>query len=122
MLLHDLKKSHTDIAFIQETHFKTDRLNYLQNRFYPLTYHSTNPKSKSKRVSILISSKIPWQTQDTLIDPMGRYIFLRGLLGNTQITLATIYTPNENQASFLDSTLSKLQDFTLGQLILGGRP
>lgn len=120
MLLHNLKKSHTDFAFIQEIHFKNDRLNYLQNKFYPLAYHLTNPMTKSKGVSILISSKILWRTQDTLVDPTGRYIFLRGLVGEIQITLATIYAPNENQVSFLDGTLGKLQNFTRGQLILGG--
>lgn len=76
--------------------------------------------AKSKGVSILISSKIPWRHQISLIDPAGQYIYIKGLLVNKQMTLATSYTPNENQASFLDEALEKLLDFAEGQLILGG--
>lgn len=50
MLLHDLKKSHTDIAFIQETHFKTDKSPALQNRSFSRVYHSTNSHSKSRGI------------------------------------------------------------------------
>lgn len=104
----------------QETHFKHDKFQYLRNKLYPLSYHSTNPTTKSKGVSVFISNNTPWQCQDSLIDTSGRYIFLKGLLGGIQVTLSTIYAPNENQASFLDGVLGKLQDFKTGHLILGG--
>lgn len=120
MLLNELKHSHTDVAFIQEFHFKNDKLPILQNRFYPPTYHSTNPAAKSKGVSILLSSKLPWKYQDSIKDPAGCYIFLKGFIGDAQVTLATIYTPNERQDAFLRITLERLLDFTEGQLILGG--
>ncbi|CAH2315829.1 Hypothetical predicted protein [Pelobates cultripes] len=35
-------------------------------------------------------------------------------------TIATIYTPNRNQASFLRNTLHKLEEFTDGILLVGG--
>lgn len=120
MLLDDLKRSNTDIAFIQETHFKTNRLPYLQNRHFPVAYHSMNPRAKSKGVSILISSKIPWQLQNSQVDPTGRYIFLKGLIGTVQVTIVTMYAPNEQQATFLRETLEKLNELREGQLIVGG--
>lgn len=120
MLLDDLKRSHADIAFIQETHFKNDKLPILRNRLYPVTYHSTNLTAKSRGVSILISSKIPWKCQSYTSDPEGRYVFLKGLMGDTQVTLATIYAPNDRQATFLEEAMGKLQEFREGQLILGG--
>lgn len=120
MLLDDLKRTNTYIAFIQETYFKTNKLPYLQNRYFPVSYHSMNPYSKSKGVSILVSSKTHWQLQDSKIDPTGRYVFLKGLIGTTKVTLATVYAPNEQRAKFLKETLEKLNDFREGQLILGG--
>lgn len=83
-------------------------------------YHSTNPTTKSKGVSILLFSKAPWKYQDSIKDPAGRYVFLKGLIGDIQVTLATIYTPNDRQDAFLNHTLEKLLEFTEGQLILGG--
>lgn len=120
MLLHDLKKSHTDVAFIQETHFKTDKSPILQNRAFSRAYHSTNFHSKSKGASILISSRLPWQFQEMLVDPEGRYVFLKGLIGGIQFTLATLYAPNEHQDKFLRHLIDKLMTYKQGQLILGG--
>lgn len=120
MLLTDLRNSRADVAFIQETHFKHDKFPLLKNRFFPVAYHSTNPAAKTKGVSILISSRLPWQCQAALKDPEGRFVFLRGLVGDTPLTLASIYAPNEHQDTFITSILDKLGEFTAGQLILGG--
>lgn len=70
----------------------------------------------SKGVSILLSSKFPWKHQDSIIDQAGRYIFLKGL----QVTLATVYAPNDHQDTFLKGILDKLLEFKEGQLIFGG--
>lgn len=53
-----------------------------------------------------------------LSDPMGRFLFLRGSLGCTPCTLATLYAPNHDQASYIAATLSKLRDFTRGCILL----
>lgn len=69
---------------------------------------------------MLISSRLPWQFQEVLTDPEGRYIFLKGLIGGIQFTLATLYAPNEHQDRFLRHIVDKLLTFKQGQLILGG--
>lgn len=55
-----------------------------------------------------------------MLDKEGRFAFIKGLIGDVQLTLATIYAPNEHQDTFLRRTLSKLSDFREGLLILGG--
>lgn len=120
MLLHDLKSSCVDVAFIQEMHFLSDRLPFLQNSYFPWTYHSTNPTSESKGVSILLSIKLPWHCQAVLGNPERRFVFLKGLVGEVQLTLATLYAPNDHQDRFLKHTLDGLLEFREGQLILGG--
>lgn len=67
----------------------------------------------------MISGKLRWQCQAVLTDPGGRYMFLRGLIGDDPLTLASIYAPNEHQDTFITGTLDKLWEFTAGQLILG---
>lgn len=85
-------------------------------------YNSTNPTAKSKGVSILLSSKIPWKYQNSIKDPDGCYVFMKGLIGDTQVTMATLYAPNDHQDIFIHWTelhTEKLLEFTEGQLILG---
>lgn len=120
MLLNDLKRSKADVAFIQETHFKTGAPMCLKNRYFPTTYHATNPSAKSKGVSILISGNVPWTCRDTRIDTEGRYVFLKGLIGDVLVTLATVYAPNDRQDIFISKTLNELLSFAEGQLMLGG--
>ena len=120
MLLNDLRRSGTDVAYVQETHFKAGRLPLLQNRFFPCVYHAPNQQAKSKGVSILISNRVPWCLVDKRVDPNGRFIFLKGSIGNIKVTLATIYVPNKQQDQFVKKILSELRDFIEGRLILGG--
>lgn len=120
MLLNDLKRARAHIAFIQETHFKTGATPCLQNQYFPIAYHATNPMNKSKGVSILLAGKVPWTCSDSRIDPEGRYVLIKGLIGDVLVTLATVYAPNHRQDTFIHSTLSLLMDITEGHLILGG--
>lgn len=120
MVLNDLKRAKADIAFIQETHFKTGTLQCLKKLFFPIAYHATNPKNKSKGVSILLAGRVPWTYRDSRVDPEGRYVFIKGPIGDFLITLATIYAPNDRQDTFIHATLSLLMDFTEGHLIVGG--
>lgn len=105
MLLQDLHHKKTDVDFIQETHFRDGRLPILKNTFFLVVYHSTSKSTKSRGVSILTSRKVPWTCVDVKADPGGRYLFLRGTIGGTGITLASLYTPNAHQDLFITKTL-----------------
>lgn len=45
----------------------------------------------------MISGRVPLMCLYTLIDPIGRFLFLKGTIGGLKVTLATFYAPN-NQA------------------------
>lgn len=47
-------------------------------------------------------------------------MFIKGLIGDVQMTLATIYAPNNHQDTFYVRALDNLLNFTEGQLVLGG--
>lgn len=55
-----------------------------------------------------------------LADTYGRFLSLRGSIGNTQCTLANIYCPSHNQPFFMSQVLTKLATFTKGITILAG--
>lgn len=45
---------------------------------------------------------------------------VKGSIGNTRMTLATIYALNDHQNVFINCVLDTLLEFSDGQLILGG--
>lgn len=78
----------------KQTHFKSDKIPKIHNKILPLAYHATNPDGKTKGVSILISKQTPFQPMDSIMDPMGRFIFLKGKIGYYSITTTNIFAPN----------------------------
>lgn len=120
MFLNDLKQIRTDVAFVQETHFKGSGLPFIQNRFFPCVYHASNQEAKSKGLSILISSRVPWSLITRCFDTDGRYPFLKGHISGIKVMLATIYAPNIHQDFFFSKVYLKLTEFTESKLILGG--
>lgn len=120
MLQNDMKRIKADIVLLQETHFRENAFPSLKNRYYLTVYHSTYTEAKSRRVSIQISARIPWSMIDIKTDPMGRFLFLKGMIGETKVTIANLYAPNCHQEVFIRKHLKLLQTFSEGQLIVGG--
>ncbi|XP_077341175.1 uncharacterized protein LOC143986639 [Lithobates pipiens] len=119
-VLNLISKQKVDVAFLQETHFRTGQIPNFISRKYPTAYHSSNPSAKTKGVSILIARHIPWQLEESIIDPDGRYVFLKGTIYNKPVTLATIYSPNTAQVSFFRKVADLLTNFQAGLTVLGG--
>ncbi|CAH2247412.1 Hypothetical predicted protein [Pelobates cultripes] len=93
--LRELKALHVSIAFFQEIHFKTDKWPKFSNKHFPLSFHATNPDLRTKGMAILFSVEVPFQLEEELSDPNG-------------------------DKTFLKKTLTTLDLFSDGILILGG--
>lgn len=114
-----MQRMNAEIILLQETHFRENTLPILKNRFYPTVYHSTYSEAKSRGVSILISATIPWTQLDVRTDPVGHFLFLKGLIRDMKVTFANLYVPND-QDTFLKRHLELLLKYTEGQLIIEG--
>nr|ACO51577.1 Retrovirus-related Pol polyprotein LINE-1 [Aquarana catesbeiana] len=119
-VLSSLSKHKAHFIFLQETHFRSDAIPKLSNHIYRSAFHATNPDAKRKGISILISKHANFHLSDSLIDPAGRFIFLKGTYAAKPITLANIYCPNEHQVTFFRSTCDLLASFQEGLVLLGG--
>lgn len=53
-------------------------------------------------------------------DSEGRFLFLKGKLGDKTLTLANVYCPNKNPMRFLSQVLGRLMEFKAGEVILAG--
>lgn len=119
-LLLYIRRLKGDIVLLQETHFRSDNIPKLTDRYYPTVYHATNPQAKTKGVTILISKNLPLNISDTHIDKDGRYLLIKGIIWNKPITIANIYAPNSAQVTFFREIATTLSAFQSGLLLMGG--
>lgn len=119
-LLQELKRHKTQVACLQETHFRTDNIPRLTDTKYTTVYHATNKAAKSKGVAIFIAKRVRFAVTDVLADEDGRYLFIKGTLGNIPIMFANIYAPNVGQVAFISRICRCLHEFYHVALILGG--
>lgn len=54
------------------------------------------------------------------MDLLGCYPFVKGILDEDKITLASIDTLNSNQIPFLDDVITKSEYFREGEVLIGG--
>ncbi|CAH2220953.1 Hypothetical predicted protein [Pelobates cultripes] len=119
-LLQDLKRRQVSIALLQETHLRDVDNHRLRNKHYHTTFHSNHPTARKAGVSILLNTNLQFTHSETVVDPNGRFLFVKGMISQKTYTLASVYAPNKSQAKFLCRTLLKLAAFTEGILVLGG--
>lgn len=108
------------MVFLQETHFTPQSLPKLPTHLFNQWFTSTSPTAKSKGTAIAIHKNHPFQPLENKINLQGRYVFLKGNIAGQKYTFATLYAPNTDQLTFIDSTLTLLADFREGLLILRG--
>lgn len=63
------------IVCLQETHLTKDTVSLIQNKKYPIQYHSVY-SAYARGTSILISSKAQVSCRQAVVDPQGRFILL----------------------------------------------
>ncbi|CAH2253072.1 Hypothetical predicted protein [Pelobates cultripes] len=108
------------VVFLQETHLKGGDAPKLENRRFPLGFYANHPDTKKAGVAILFAHSVPFQTTQTLADPNGRFLFLRGTIADHEYTFACLYGPNRKQHTFMRQALAKLEKFRGGLLIAAG--
>lgn len=103
-LFRELKKAKPWVVFLQETNFKNHHIPTLPNNYLTKMYQSTNALAKTKGVSILLSKDANISIMDHLIDPEGRYMFLKGSWAGKN-PLAIVYFPNKVHITFCQHLL-----------------
>ncbi|CAH2295567.1 Hypothetical predicted protein, partial [Pelobates cultripes] len=75
---------------------------------------------KRTGVAIIFAHTVPFLSTATQADPLGRFLFVKGTIADHKYTFATIYSPNKGQHWFLATTLTRLERFREGTLVLAG--
>lgn len=99
-------------------HLRTSKFKLHPTSWFAHQY-STPGSSKARGVAILLAKTLKFEFQDKEEDPTGRFLFIKGRLNDQMVTIATLYTPNNNQIAFIEQTLEQLKTFQEGHLIIG---
>uniref|UniRef100_A0A8C5Q6J2 Endonuclease/exonuclease/phosphatase domain-containing protein n=1 Tax=Leptobrachium leishanense TaxID=445787 RepID=A0A8C5Q6J2_9ANUR len=118
--LREFTSLHADVVLVQETHFPHARPPSFKNHKYPTGYFSNATAGKVCGTAVLFSRSTPFSNSTSLLDPAGRYTFVKGQIGAQWYTFVSIYLPNRQQHSAIRSILRRLQDFQEGILVVGG--
>lgn len=114
-----LKRLGTEIAFLQETHLRTQDQILLRKNWVGQVFHSSF-SSRARGTAILIHKKILFTASDIISDPQGRFIIVSGRLFHSPVVLVCIYAPNWDDAEFFKKIMSLLPDLNSQRLIFGG--
>lgn len=69
-------------------------------------------------MAILLANSLRFDCTKVAADPLGRYIFLKGVLEGQMYTIGSIYAPNYLQLPFLEET-AKVVSLSGGSCDLG---
>lgn len=107
-----------DIVLLQETHLKASNLSVIKISKFQTQFLAPG-SSKSRGVVILVANSLRFYCHQPECDPLGQYIFAKGMLERQTCTIGSIYAPNVRQLPFLEETLLKLSHFQEGHVIIG---
>lgn len=119
-IFNELKLLGPEVVFLQETHISHESSLRLYSNEYPIWYQGDTISNRARGVAIGFAKRTRFVFEDRLVDPEGRYIFLRGRLYEREYTLANIYAPNKNSMKYLVNILEKIKEFRKGDMILMG--
>lgn len=99
-ILREIKQLSGDVVFLQETHISHETNVKLNLKDFPKWFYGDSTTKQTKGVAIGFARGVRF-TLERLVDPDGRYLFLRGRLNEVDCTLANIYCPNKNPRKYL---------------------
>lgn len=118
-ILTYLKSKGTDIAYIQETHFRDqDEALKMKRDWVGHVFHNS-VSSKSCGVVILINKKLNFVVVNQFKDSHGRILVVEALINGVKVVLCNLYAPNGENTIFFHE-VNKILTGTDGQIILGG--
>ena len=107
------------IVYLQETHLAKGEAIKLQRRWRGKVF-ATETSAFAKGALIWVRPGVPFEPLETRIDKEGRWVLSKGRLNGEEVTLGSIYAPNQGQLEFLGELSPTLRDVGTEKMIIGG--
>ncbi|MEC9321188.1 MAG: endonuclease/exonuclease/phosphatase family protein, partial [Chloroflexota bacterium] len=85
-----------DIICLQEVHSDEFFAKKIRQKFNKYNIFFSHGETNSRGVALLVKKTLLFDIKQKIIDTEGRYVILRGLLGGTFVSFASVYAPSEN--------------------------
>ena len=118
-IFHYLKNSGADISFLQETHSEPKDNLLWKSQWGEVAYFSSF-NSASRGTAILIRNSVSFRALSTFSDPEGRFIVIKAIVNDLNMTLVNIYSPNNDEPDFLLKVFAEVDKLNSPILIIGG--
>ena len=89
------------------------------NNWVGQVYHSKF-NAKARGTAIIINKAIPFESQEVIGDPNGRYIIVVGELFANLVILVNVYAPKCHDSQFFEKLFLAIPKLDSGLLIVGG--
>uniref|UniRef100_A0A8C5Q6Q1 Endonuclease/exonuclease/phosphatase domain-containing protein n=1 Tax=Leptobrachium leishanense TaxID=445787 RepID=A0A8C5Q6Q1_9ANUR len=100
--------------------FKRHIFCVIRSASYPLGFYSNYKENKSRGVAVLFAKHLPFQLLAHVADEEGRYVMVKGTIGDQLYTFVSIYLRNRRQHIALKTIMAAVTDFQDGILVVGG--
>jgi exonuclease III len=94
-----LKKRNLDICLIQETH-STKAMESFWEAEWGYECYLNSYDGKSRGIGILFKNSFSFVINKVVADPSGRFLILNMMLNESNVTIANVYGPNEDDPVF----------------------
>jgi exonuclease III len=118
-------KTESDIIFLSDARLNSNvqiaALNDIKIKLRFLGYSIYHNSSKNSRgVAILISNKLLFSVVDTFMDNDCNIIMLKIMIAKTNLTIGSIFGPNNDDENFFNKVSSTIDEFGSDFTIIGG--
>lgn len=118
-VLEFLKKSQSNIYFIQDIHCGKKQ-EYLFKNNWDGEMLIASGTSNSRGVAILFRNNFEYKILEQRIDPNGNYLAAKIKMLDTEVTLVNIYGPNMDDPVFFNNISKLLDELQTVTIIMGG--
>ncbi len=123
--LISVTRSGADIIFLSDTRLNSDKqiagMNDIEKKLKFLGYSFYhNSKIRSRGTAILISRRVDCRIIDTFCDVDCNMLLLKLGIGNSTITIGSIYGPNDDDENFFSRLEDGIEGFNSNFVIIGG--
>lgn len=107
------------ILLLQETHFSHSSHPKFLHRNFPQSVYSLH-STKSRGAAILLHASLPMEVKQSYKDKDSRFVIIKGIIHNREITIASVYAPNDAPATFFKTFFDALVSLNSPHMIIGG--
>lgn len=119
-LFQHIRTKKYNLICLQDVHIESKLESYIRSEWGYTHLYLSAYSNNSRGVMILINNNFQCQVGRVLLDPNGNFVILELNIQGENLTLASIYGPNEDKPTFYTTLKQNILDFNNEKVIICG--